>query len=114
MNMQSNPAERRRFPRTQLTLPIQAIRLDPDGDVVEPMQLIDISRGGVGAVAHRPFYPGVKVLLKLPTPGMGVRNICAVIRRCRKSDEGYRLGIEFDSPIASLCADASLPIVAAA
>ena len=36
---------------------------------------------------------------------MGVRNLCGVIRRCTRRDDSFQVGIEFDHPIASLCAD---------
>jgi len=97
--------ERRMYPRTQVRMPVQAIRLDPDGgDLVHRMEMIDISRGGMGVLSGRAFYPGQRMVLQMPAPGMGVRSICAVVRRCRRDGEQYRLGIQFDRPIAGLCA----------
>ena len=101
----SNPSERRRYPRTQIRMQLQAIRLDPDGDLLERMELMDISRGGIGALCSRSFYPGQRVLLKLPAPGLSVRNVCGIIRRCQKVQNDYRVGIEFDQPIVSLHGD---------
>ena len=99
-------AERRMYPRTQVRMPLQAIRLDPDGgDPIQHMEMIDISRGGVGALCRRAFYPGQRLVVKLPAPGMGVRSICGVIRRCSRQDDVFRLGIQFERPMASLCAE---------
>lgn len=109
------PAERRRYPRTQLHMALQAIRLDPDGVVEpdEPLEMVDISRGGVGVMTSRPAYPGQRMLLRLPAPGMGVRNVCATVRRCSKVSDQYRLGIEFDSPVYMSAAE-TVPAVTVA
>jgi hypothetical protein len=99
-------AERRLHPRTQIQMPIQAIRLDPDGaDLLEQLEMVDISRGGMGAISSRAFYPGQRLVMKLPGLGMSVRSICGVIRRCAKVEERHHLGIQFEQPLASLCAD---------
>ncbi len=78
---------------------IQALRLDPDGgEVIDSLQMQDISRGGMGAISERPYYPGQRVVLCLPlTAAKGRRNIYATIRRCRQIEDGYQLGMEFDS-----------------
>lgn len=99
------PEERRRFPRTQIQLHLQAILLDPDGDIVDSMEMLDVSRGGVGATSRRAHYPGQRVLLKLPAPGLGVRNVCGIVKRCSKRGQQYQLGIEFERPLASLAAE---------
>ena len=73
------------------------IRLDPDcGDVTDRIDVVDISRGGLGAICDRPFYPGQRVILCLPRSEGGHRNITASIVRCRHRNEGYRIGLEFD------------------
>jgi len=106
MTAEAKPTERRFHPRTQIRMPIHTIRLDPDGaDLVEQVQMVDISRGGMGAVANRAFYPGQRLLVRLPAPGMAVRSITAIVRRCDKRDQQYRIGLEFDHPIASLYGD---------
>ncbi len=106
MTAEAQPTERRLHPRTQIRMPIQTILLDPDGaDLVEQIQMMDISRGGMGALAARAFYPGQRLLVRLPAPGMGVRSITAVVRRCDKRDQQYRIGLQFDHPIASLYAE---------
>ena len=106
MTAKTNFSERRLHPRTQMHMPVQAIRLDPDaGDVVEHMEMVDISRGGMGAASSTSFYPGQRIVLTLPAPGLSVRSVCGIIRRCVKQEGRYRLGIEFERPIASLSVD---------
>ncbi len=99
-------AERRLYPRTQIRMPVQVTRMDPDGgDPIEQLEMMDISRGGIGAMSSHWHYPGQRVLVRLPGPGMGVRNICGIVRRCMPLEGAFRVGIEFDRPISSLCAD---------
>jgi len=78
---------------------LQCIRLDPDGgDVVDFLETIDISRGGLGAMCDRPFYPGQRILICLPLTSMGGRrNIYATVVRCRQEEQGYSVGVEFDA-----------------
>ena len=107
--------ERRRYPRTQLNISAHCIRLDPDGgDVTDRVDVVDISRGGMGAVSSRPFYPGQRVILCLPmSQGGGHRNIHAAIVRCRHQSEGYRIGLEFDPNAVCTWADSEVECVAA-
>ena len=108
-------AERRLHPRTQLSMPLQLTRMDPDGgDLVEQVEMVDISRGGLGAICGRWHYPGQRVVVRLPGPGMSARNICGIVRRCAPVGWQFRVGIEFDRPIGSLCAEDLGPTAAAA
>ena len=90
--------ERRRHPRGEMQISLQCIRLDPDGgDVLETLSMLDISRGGMGAICDRPFYPGQRALICMPlSPEGGQRNIYATIVRCRQMGKAYRVGFEFD------------------
>ncbi len=92
------PIERRRFPRTRLSMMLHGIRLDPDGgDVCDTLEMVDISRNGMGAVADRWLYPGQRIVLCLPVhPDGQRRNVYATVVRCKKAREGYRIGLEFD------------------
>ena len=102
--------ERRHYQRTQLNISANCIRLDPDGgDVVDRIHVIDISRGGLGAIAERPFYPGQRLVLCLPrTQEGGRRNINATVVRCRPRKDGYRIGLEFDATaMGAACAAAA-------
>jgi hypothetical protein len=107
--------ERRRFPRTQLQMKIQCIRFDPDGgDVLDVLETTDISRSGLGAMAVRAFYPGQRVLLCLPLTSMrGQRNIYATVIRCRHEEEGFNVGMEFDTATTGVL-DTEAPAAAAA
>jgi len=110
------PMERRRHARTGLRMALMAIRLDPDCDeVIDTLHMTDISRGGIGAVSDRPFYPGQRILLCLPlSAGGGRRRIYATITRCRQGDEGYRIGMEFDTVSVGAWCGVSTSAVAAA
>lgn len=98
--------ERRHYPRTQVQMALQVLRLDPSGiELIDQVRMTDISRGGIGAVSEKAYYPGQRLILKLPGAGMGVRTLCATVRRSLKVEGTYHLGIEFEHPMASLCAD---------
>ena len=107
-------AERRRHPRTALQMSLPCVRLDPDGgDVVDSLDMTDISRSGMGAMCERPFYPGQRILLHLPAgEDRGRRNIYASVIRSQPSNAGYRVGLEFDR--ASAAAWYSTPVAAVA
>ncbi len=102
------PVERRRYPRTRLSMALGCIRLDPDGgDVVDSLGMVDISRSGLGANCSRRYYPGQRIVLNLPLPANGLRkNIYATVIRCRETEGGsheadggsFRAGFEFDGP----------------
>lgn len=115
MTTATNPRERRLYPRTQVQMTVQVLRMEPNGgDLVDQIQMVDISRGGIGAMTDRAFYPGQRLVLKLPAPGMDVRSICGTVRRCHRRGEQHMIGVEFDHPIASLCVDSESSSVAAA
>ena len=92
-------AERRRHPRMGMQARVNCICLDPDAvDVVTTLETLDISRSGLGARAERAFYPGQRLVICLPRSSeTGRRSRCATIVRCDNQDDGYRLGLEFDS-----------------
>ena len=92
------PIERRRHPRTMVQMLLKGVRLDPeDGEVLDTLRMVDISRGGMGAYVDRAAYPGQKFILCLPiSEKSGRRNICATVMRCRQMDDGWRVGLRFD------------------
>ena len=115
MNTQGRFApERRRHPRTQLRMTLHGVRLDPDGgDVYSTLEMTDISRCGMGALTDRWLYPGQRIVLCIPLhPDGGRRNLYSTVIRCRKTREGYHVGLEFDR--VSLDAAAYTPAAAAA
>ena len=91
-------SERRRHGRVHIEMALQAVRLDPDDvDVMDRLHMTDVSRGGVGAISDRSYYPGQRLLVYLPLTGKnGQRVLYATIRRCRRHAQGYHLGMEFD------------------
>ena len=102
--------DRRRHARTRVQMMLKGVRLDPDGgDVIDTLQMQDISKGGLGAISRRGFYPGQRMVLCLPLSGQGGRrNIYARIVRCRQGSEGYCVGLEFDATsVGSWCAVSS-------
>lgn len=107
--------ERRRHPRTRLSVSANCIRLDPDGgDVTDRIDVIDISRSGLGAVSARPFYPGQRLVVSLPRWHCGgQRSVYASIVRCRQQTEGYRIGLEFDPMAIGTWADSQVEFAAA-
>ena len=108
--------ERRRHPRTRLAMTLGCIRLDPDGgDVVDCLQMTDISLGGLGALCQRPYYPGQRIVLSLPLPSSGGRrNVYATITRCTQLEEDYKVGFEFDAPYVGQAYGSSAATAAAA
>jgi len=88
--------------------------MDPDGgDVLDKIQMMDISRSGLGAFSRRPFYPGQRIVLSLPiSPEGRRRNVHATICRCRAIQDGYRIGLEFDGYKAGASMESHLPAAA--
>ena len=102
--MQSNsPTDRRRHPRTALSMNVQSVRLDPDGgDMIDSLEMVDISRGGVGVISTRAFYRGQRVVVCLPMSEVGGRrNIYATVVNSRQGEEGHRVGLQFDNVSAA-------------
>lgn len=111
----STSAEKRRHPRTMIKMRLRCLRLDPDGgDVVDALQMTDISRSGMGAFCDRSFYPGQRIILCLPaTEGTGRRDIYAAVIRSQPTDQGHRVGFEFDRASAAAWYSAPVAVVAA-
>lgn len=111
----NSPTDRRRHTRTNLTMNLQSIRLDPDGgDVVDTLFLVDISRGGIGAITTRALYRGQRMVVCMPvTETGGRRNIYGTVMNCRQDPEGYRVGLQFDSTsVASWCGGSAMAAAA--
>jgi len=96
---------------------VRCIRLDPhEGDVIDKVDMVDLSRGGVGAVSDNWYYPGQKVVVCLPAAAdRGKRQIRATIRRCLSRQEtGYHIGLEFDRNSLNTWSSLSTNAIAAA
>lgn len=94
---------------------VRCIRLDPhDVDVIDEVDMVDLSRSGVGAVTEKWYYPGQKVVVCLPADSeYGKRQLKATVRRClSRHAEGFRIGLEFDN--SSLGSWSSLSVTAMA
>lgn len=92
--------EQRRHPRTRLHMPIHCVRLDPAGpSTLDRLEMIDISRSGIGAVSQQSYHPGERVVVRLPlSRAGGDRHMYARVTRCRPAGEGdYEVGLEFDA-----------------
>ncbi len=93
------PVERRRHPRTMVQMTLRGVRLDPEeGEILDSLRMVDISRGGMGVYTDRPAYRGQRFVLCLPMSDIGGRrNVYATVMRCRTTEDGYRVGLKFDT-----------------
>ena len=109
--------ERRRHSRASVHAGVRCIRLDPhDVDVVDEVDMVDLSRSGVGAVSDQWYYPGQKVVVCLPADiEHGKRQIRATVRRClSRHGKGFRVGFEFDHNSLNNWSSLDSSVVAAA
>ena len=115
---ESSMMERRRHARVPLDTAVPCIRLDPDAaDILGVLYTVDISRGGMGALSDRPYYPGQRLILHLPrTAETPQRDICATIVRSRFDETvgKHRIGLAFDSVAMGAWCGVGVHAVAAA
>jgi hypothetical protein len=78
---------------------LRGIRLDPEeGELIDTLRMVDISKSGMGAYLDRQAYPGQRFVLCLPmTESSGRRNVYATVTRCRSKSDGYHVGLHFDN-----------------
>ena len=108
-------SERRVHSRTQLRMALRGLRLDPGGEMVDTFHLLDISRGGLGAIVDRPYYRGQRVVMSLPVVENGSRrSVYASVVRCRGDREGYHVGLRFEPSSGTLKLDYAAATLAAA
>jgi hypothetical protein len=95
---------------------LRGVRLDPEeGEILDTLRMVDISRGGMGAFVDRTAYPGQRFVLCLPlSEKSGRRNIYATVMRCRQSESGCRVGLRFDNAAVGDWCGVSTAIAAAA
>jgi len=108
-------SERRRHPRTPVSVPVRCVFLDPDGpQTLDCLDSLDLSRSGVGALSSNRYYPGQRVLVSMmPEEGERPRSMHATVARCRRGDEGrYEVGLSFDAGTIATCADVPMSIAA--
>ena len=108
--------ERRRHGRMPIEMSMRCVRFDPDGcDAVDVLETVDISHGGLGAISDGAFYPGQRVVVRLPLSDIGGRrNVYATVTRSDRRKEQYHVGMEFDMVKAGAWCGVSGAAVAAA
>jgi len=94
--------ERRRYRRSVVGMPIHAVRLgSPEDDPhrLVGLHVLNVSRGGVGALAQEVFAEREPILLLFPPlgPGKG-RDTPAQTVRCDRTGDCYAVGIAFQEP----------------
>ena len=92
--------EKRRHPRTQIRMGMRCVFLDPDGPrILDHLDAVDISKGGIGAISDHRYYPGQRVLTSIPRAGeSSQRNMYATVVRCKPDREGgFQIGLAFDA-----------------
>ncbi len=93
-------SERRRHPRSVVGMPVEAVRPHlPQGhpDRVMGLRITDVSRGGAGAMAHRPLPPAEPLTLFLPPLGSDRgRDARGRVVRCEDCQDHWTIGIAFE------------------
>jgi hypothetical protein len=94
---------------------LRGLRLDPSGDLVDIFHMLDISRGGMGAIVDRPYYRGQRVVMSLPVLEDGSRrSVYASVVRCRGDRDGYQVGLRFEQNGGSMKIDQTAAALVAA
>ena len=94
-------AERRMFPRKEITAKVEGLRLDHSIDARQQPQLSfnlrDLSIGGLSAISPTPVNRGERLTVFFPPqgPSRGWDAYGRVIR-CDPSGAGYRVAVAFD------------------
>jgi hypothetical protein len=102
----SQPAERRRWKRIPLTIPLFIRRMGPYGrELIEFATALNVSAGGVLLASRHDVACGETVLLEVPRPikepqFSGVqRSIKAIIVRSICTRHYFLLGMQFEPPL---------------
>ncbi len=94
--------DRRQFPRAQLRLPVTVVRrnvpLEAQNRVLR-LKVLDVSRGGVGAVSSEALETSEPVVVFFPPMGARRgRDTRGDVVRCQEAQDAYRVGIAFSDP----------------
>ena len=94
--------ERRQFPRAMLELPASIVRRSASADHpkrVVGLRILDVSRGGVGAIAQEALREEEPVTVLFPPIGArkGIDTPGQVVQCCEHEDR-FRVGIRFHDP----------------
>jgi hypothetical protein len=94
--------DRRAFSRAAFEVPASAVRRRTSHD--DPTRLVNVhilnvSRGGVGALVPEPFGTGEPVVVFFPPMGpRRGRDTHGRVVRCTESEGNYYVGIAFEAP----------------
>ena len=105
-------AERRAFPRKQISARIESKRLDHTlpalRDPMVAMSLRDLSLGGLSAISPTPLEHGERLTVSFPPQTIGDGQLrggwdaVGRVVRCQPSVLGYRVAVEFEAmPMAA-------------
>jgi len=99
----SNPPQRRQFPRAVLEVPVTAVRQGTAvGDYrhVVSLHVLNVSRGGLGAVASEPLEEREPLVIFFPPIGArkGRDTAGRVVRCVEQEADKFAVGIAFDKP----------------
>ena len=98
--------ERRFWSRHVITGRVTAVRSDPhlgdDHKCICPLELLNISDGGLGAVVQEPVAPDSKITVFFPPhgPERGM-DLCGEGVRCSPCDQRHEIGIRFNKRYAA-------------
>jgi hypothetical protein len=88
----AEPAEERRTERIYAHCEGSLGWSGPEGNTVVPVQVRDVSGGGLQVHSPDPIEPGSLVFTHIPRLGI-MRT--AVVRHCRSASRRFRIGLEF-------------------
>jgi hypothetical protein len=105
-------AERRAFPRKEISARIEGKRLDHSLPALRqphlPMALRDLSLGGLSAISPMPLESGERLTVTFPPQTIGDGQLrggwdaVGRVVRCQPSVLGYRVAVEFEAmPMAA-------------
>jgi len=103
--MSRGPAQqtdRRRFPRAAVEVPVTAVRRNrsvEDRRHVISLHVLNVSRGGLGALATDPLEQDEPVVVFFPPMGPRKgRDTRGQVVRCAEQGDRYAVAIAFDEP----------------
>ena len=89
--------EKRRHPRRKWLPRLTGVFVSDDGKkVVEQLQGVDISKGGMGIAGLREHSVGTHLIINLPERDKPGKYIHAKVVRCWEEKSQIRMGLEFD------------------
>jgi hypothetical protein len=112
MKATKSGAERRRWERLPLAIPVFVRGIEPNGkQFIEFATALDISVGGALLAIQRHLPPGSKIMLEIPCTPVPLakdaqqnQNFKAKLVRVTKGDDCHLLGLKFHRPMANKAA----------